>query len=134
VDQQAWKALKNRCRICRPHIDELIRRAGDSYLHKLTWCSEQSQTEAHVCPKEFVIEVQRTVNRKSVFDESKQTTVSCCIPTETGLSSRISPFLELTSADGSSPPMVVKFLEMDSEWVGGYWICATYQHLLKALM
>jgi hypothetical protein len=119
MDQQAWKALKNQCGICRPHIDELIRRAGDSYLQKLTRHSEQPRTEAPVCPKEFVIEVQRTVNRRPVFDESRQTAASCCIPTETGLLGRISPFLELTSADGSSPLVVVKFPEMDGDWAGG---------------
>jgi len=32
---------------------------------------------------------------------------------------RISPFLELTSADGSSFPVVVKFPEMDGEWARG---------------
>jgi hypothetical protein len=111
--------LKNRCGICRPHIDELIRRAGDSYLQKLTRHSEQPRIEAPVCPKEFVIEVQQTVNRRPVFDESRQTAASCCIPTETGLLGRISPFLELTSIDGSSPPVVVKFPEMDGDWAGG---------------
>jgi hypothetical protein len=38
---------------------------------------------------------------------------------ETGLLGRISPFLELTSTDGSSPPVVVKFPEMDGKWAGG---------------
>jgi hypothetical protein len=71
VDQRAWKALKTKCGICRPHIDELIRRAGDLYLHKLTWHGEQPRTEAHVYPKEFTIEVQRTVNRRHVLDPTK---------------------------------------------------------------
>ena len=74
-----------------------------------------------MCPKEFVIEVQRIVNRRHVLDESKQTVASCCIPTETesSLLGSISPFLELTSADGSTPPVVVKFPEMCGEWAGG---------------
>jgi hypothetical protein len=59
------------------------------------------------------------VNRRPVFDESRQIAVSSCIPTETGLLGRISPFLELTSTDGSSPLVVVKFPEMDGEWAGG---------------
>jgi hypothetical protein len=35
------------------------------------------------------------------------------------LPGRISPFLELTSADGSSPSVVVKLLEMDDKWARG---------------
>ena len=120
-DQQAWKALKNRCGISCPYIDELIKRARDSYLHKLIWRNEQRRTKALVCPKEFVIEVQRTVNQRPVLDESRQTMASCCIPTETesGLLGSISPFLELTSTDGSSLLVVVKFPEMDGEWARG---------------
>jgi hypothetical protein len=59
------------------------------------------------------------VNRRPIFDESRQTAISCCIPTETNLQGKISPFLELTFADGSSPPMVVKFPEMDGKWARG---------------
>jgi hypothetical protein len=59
------------------------------------------------------------VNWRPVFDESRQIGASCCIPTGTGLLGRISPFLELTFADGSFPLVVVKFPEMDGDWAGG---------------
>ena len=58
------------------------------------------------------------VNWRLVFDESRQIAVSYCISIETSLPSRISPFLELTSVDGSSLLVVVKLPEMDDEWVG----------------
>jgi hypothetical protein len=119
VDCRAWKALKTKCGICRPHMDELIRRAGDSYLHKLTRRGDQPRTKAPVCPKEFAIEVRRTVNRRHVLDPTRQTAVSCCIPTETGLPGTISPFLELVGDDDSRGPRVVEFPEMGGEWAGG---------------
>jgi hypothetical protein len=117
VDQQAWKALKNRCGIYRPHIGELIRRARDLYLYKLAWFAEQPQTEAPICLREFAIKVRQMVNRRPVVDESRQTAMAYCILTDTGLLGMISPFLELSSTNDLSPPVVAQFLE-NEVWVG----------------
>jgi hypothetical protein len=119
VDQRAWKALKTKCGICRPHIDKFIRKAGNSYLHKLTRRGEQPRNEAPVYPKEFTIEVRRTVNRRHVLDPTRQTAVLCCILKETSLPGIISPFLELVEDDDSRGPRIVKFPEMGGEWAGG---------------
>jgi hypothetical protein len=118
INGQAWKHMKQRYGILRPHMDELLRRVGDQYLHKLTRRGEQPRSDAPVCPTEFSDEVFRVLSREPIIDVTKQTAFAFCTMVEEGQKMVLNKFGEFC-IDGRQSPYVVQFPSDSSNFAGG---------------
>jgi hypothetical protein len=119
IYEDVWKGMKRYFGILRPHMDELLRRVGEQYLHKLTRRGEQPRTDAPVCPVEFSDEVCRVLFQKPVIVPTNKTAVALCTIVEDGSPMQISVFREY-SGDGPSEMVEVEFpLKEDRYFAGG---------------